>query len=100
MLERDVANLRTTCRFAPELLAPTGKRSGRCFKAPRRPLTGRFERSEAVDLDGVLREIDDARTKKPPGGCAWRRWVGTTTRWFGVGLIRAKTRRTRRIKQP
>ena len=71
MLERDVANLRTYFgRFAPELLATDyGKEIWALFQAgtlrPDAQLTGRFERSEkAVDLDGVLREIDDARVEE------------------------------------
>ena len=71
MLERDVANLRTYFgRFAPELLATDyGKEIWALFQAgtlrPDTQLTGRFERSEkAVDLDGVLREIDDARVEE------------------------------------
>lgn len=68
ILERDVANLRSYFgRFAPELLATNyGKEIWALFKAgtlqPDTPLTGHFERVEpAVDLDSVLREIDDAR---------------------------------------
>ena len=68
ILERDVANLRSYFgRFAPELLATRyGKEIWALFEAgalqPDTPLTGRFERVErAVDLDSVLREIDDAR---------------------------------------
>ena len=71
MLERDVANLRTYFgRFAPELLATEyGKEIWGLFQAgalhPDVPLTGRFERSEkAVDLDSVVREIDDARSEE------------------------------------
>jgi RIO kinase 1 len=71
MLERDVANLRTYFgRFAPELLATEyGKEIWGLFQAgtlhPEVPLTGRFERSEkAVDLDSVVREIDDVRREE------------------------------------
>jgi len=68
ILERDVANLRTFFgRYAPELLNTNyGKEIWALFEAgalqPDTPLTGRFERVEqAIDLDSVLREIDDAR---------------------------------------
>lgn len=68
MLERDVANLRTYFgRFAPELLATKyGKEIWALYEAgslqPEVALTGRFARREkAVDLDSVMREIDDAR---------------------------------------
>ncbi|MBK9702734.1 MAG: serine protein kinase RIO [Betaproteobacteria bacterium] len=68
ILERDVANLRSYFgRYAPELLATDyGREIWALFEAgalqPDTPLTGRFARVEkAVDLDGVLREIDDAR---------------------------------------
>jgi len=68
ILERDVANLRSYFgRYAPELHATNyGKEIWALFEAgslePDTPLTGRFERVEkAVDLDSVLREIDDAR---------------------------------------
>jgi RIO kinase 1 len=68
MLERDVANLRNYFgRYAPELLATEyGREIWALFEAgqltPDTPLTGRFERIEkAVDLDGVLQEIEDAR---------------------------------------
>ena len=68
MLERDVANLRTYFgRFAPELLATEyGKEIWALFQTgtlhPAVQLTGRFERSEkAVDLDSVVREIENAR---------------------------------------
>jgi RIO kinase 1 len=68
ILERDVANLRSCFgRYAPELLATRyGKEIWALFEAgtlqPDTPLTGRFERVEkAVDLDGVMQEIDDAR---------------------------------------
>jgi RIO kinase 1 len=71
MLLRDVNNLRDFFgRFAPELLA---SRYGdeiwdlyqRGMLQPDTPLTGRFERvAKAVDLGGVLREIDDARAEE------------------------------------
>jgi len=68
ILERDVANLRNYFgRYAPELLATHyGKEIWALFEAgalqPDSPLTGRYERVEkAVDLEGVLQEIDDAR---------------------------------------
>jgi RIO kinase 1 len=68
ILERDVANLRNYFgRHAPELLATDyGKEIWALYEAgalqPGSKLTGRFERIEkAVDLDGVMREIDDAR---------------------------------------
>ena len=68
ILERDVANLRNYFgRHAPELLATDyGKEIWALYEAgalqPDTPLTGRFERIEkAVDLDGVMQEIDDAR---------------------------------------
>ena len=71
MLERDVANLTSYFgRFAPELLAT---RYGREIWAlyehgelhPDTPLTGRFvESAKAVDLHGVMREIDDAREEE------------------------------------
>jgi len=68
ILERDVANLRSYFgRYAPELLATDyGREIWALFEAgalqPDTPLTGRFERVEkAVDLDGVLQEIEDAQ---------------------------------------
>ncbi len=68
MLERDVANLRNYFgRFAHELLATDyGREIWALFEAgqltPDTPLTGRFARIEkAVDLEGVLQEIEDAR---------------------------------------
>jgi RIO kinase 1 len=68
ILERDVANLRNYFgRHAPELLATNyGREIWALYEAgalaPDTPLTGRFEQIErAVDLDGVMREIDDAR---------------------------------------
>jgi len=71
MLERDVANLRNYFgRFAPELLATEyGKEIWALFQAGTLrtdvQLTGRFERGEkVVDLDSVVREIDDARLEE------------------------------------
>jgi RIO kinase 1 len=71
MLERDVANLRNYFgRFAPELLATEyGKEIWALYQAGTLSLdvqlTGRFERTEkAVDLDSVVREIDDARLEE------------------------------------
>ena len=68
ILERDVVNLRNYFgRYVPELLATNyGKEIWALYEAgalqPDTPLTGRFERIEkAVDLEGVMREIDDAR---------------------------------------
>ncbi|MEO8739922.1 MAG: PA4780 family RIO1-like protein kinase [Casimicrobiaceae bacterium] len=68
MLVRDVDNLRRYFgRFAPELLATNyGMEIWALYDSgalqPDIELTGRFERSEvAVDLEGVMREIDDAR---------------------------------------
>ena len=68
ILERDLANLRSCFgRYAPELLATRyGEEIWALYEAgtlqPDTPLTGRFERAEkAVDLDGVMQEIDDAR---------------------------------------
>jgi RIO kinase 1 len=68
ILERDVANLRGYFgRYAPELLATDyGAEIWALYEAgalqPDTPLTGRFERVEkAVDLESVIREIDDAR---------------------------------------
>ncbi len=71
ILLRDVANLRDFFgKFAPELL-PTGfgpeiwDLYQRGLLTPETPLTGRFVRQEgAVDLGGVLREIDDARAQE------------------------------------
>jgi RIO kinase 1 len=68
ILERDVVNLRNYFgRYVPEVL-PTnyGKEIRALYEAgalqPDTPLTGRFDRIEkAVDLDGVMQEIDDAR---------------------------------------
>jgi len=71
MLERDVANLRSYFgQFAPELLATDyGREIWALYEAgalhPEVALTGRFEQSrKAVDLGGVLREIDDARAEE------------------------------------
>jgi len=68
MLVRDVDNLRRYFgRFAPELLATNyGMEIWALYDSgglhPDVVLTGRFERSEvAVDLESVMREIDDAR---------------------------------------
>jgi RIO kinase 1 len=68
IMERDVANLRNYFgRYAPELLATDyGQEIWALYEVgallPDSPLTGRFERVEkAVDLDGVMQEIDDAR---------------------------------------
>jgi RIO kinase 1 len=70
MLERDVANLTTYLgRFAPELLTTEyGKEIWALYEEgdlhPEVELTGRFEQSEeAVDLESVTREIDDARAQ-------------------------------------
>jgi RIO kinase 1 len=71
MLERDVANLSGYFgRFAPELLATQyGKEIWALYEhgdlRPDMPLTGRFaETRKAVDLNGVIREIDDARAEE------------------------------------
>ena len=71
ILERDVANLRNCFgRYAPDLLATDyGREIWALYEAgalqPDTPLTGRFRRLEkAVDLDGVLQEIDDARLEE------------------------------------
>ena len=70
MLLRDVANLRDFFgQFAPELLATEyGPEIWSLYQAGLlsvdTPLTGRFERSQAsVDMQSVLREIDDARAE-------------------------------------
>jgi RIO kinase 1 len=71
MLVRDVDNLRRFFgRFAPELL-PTdyGSEIWARYESgtlhPDAALTGRFEQVEtAVDLDGVMREIDDVRLEE------------------------------------
>jgi RIO kinase 1 len=70
MLLRDVANLRAFFgRFAPELLNTNyGHEIWDLFQRgmlhPEVVLTGRFERKgRAVDVGGVLREIDDARAE-------------------------------------
>jgi RIO kinase 1 len=70
MLERDVGNLTTYFgRFAPTLLnTDYGKEIWALFEHGELHtevvLTGQFERStEAVDLDSVMREIDDARAE-------------------------------------
>ena len=60
----------TSAAFAPELLATEyGKEIWALYRGgdlhPEVELTGRFERSEkAVDLDSVVREIDDARLEE------------------------------------
>ena len=71
MLERDVANLTSYFgRFAPELLnTDYGKEIWALYEHgelhPEVQLTGRFAHStKPVDLDGVLREIDDARAEE------------------------------------
>jgi RIO kinase 1 len=71
MLERDVANLTAYFgRFAPELLGTDyGKEIWALYEHgalhPDVPLTGRFAHStKPVDLDGVLREIGDARDEE------------------------------------
>lgn len=71
MLLRDVANLRDFFgQFDPELLATQyGPEIWSLYQAGLlsvdTPLTGRFERSQAsVDMQAVLREIDDARAEE------------------------------------
>ena len=71
MLVRDVDNLRRFFgRFAPGLLATDyGKEIWALYESgalhPEVELTGRFERDErTTDLDGVMREIDDARLEE------------------------------------
>ncbi len=71
MLARDVANLTGYFgRFAPELLGTDyGKEIWALYEHgalhPDVPLTGRFAHStKPVDLDGVLREIGDARDEE------------------------------------
>lgn len=71
MLERDVANLRNFFgRFAPSLLTTNyGKEIWAHFSAgtltPETNLTGRYERAKtAVDMEGVLREIEDAELEQ------------------------------------
>ncbi|MDP3085545.1 MAG: PA4780 family RIO1-like protein kinase [Rubrivivax sp.] len=70
MLLRDVANLRGFFgQFAPELLATEfGAEIWDLYQRgllnPQTPLSGLFERKrDIVDLDSVLREIDDARAE-------------------------------------
>lgn len=71
MLLRDVDNLRNFFgQFAPDLM-PTryGEEIWAAYEggmlSPETPLTGRFERQRgAVDVGGVLREIDDARAEE------------------------------------
>ena len=71
MLIRDVDNLRRFFgRFAPELLTTDyGNEIWALYESgalqPDTPLTGHYERVEkAVDLEGVLREIDDVRLEE------------------------------------
>ena len=71
MLLRDVDNLRRYFgRYAPEILATDyGREIWALYESgalnPDVPLTGRFERKErAVDLEGVMREIDDVRLEE------------------------------------
>jgi RIO kinase 1 len=71
MLLRDVANLRDFFgQFAPELLKTAyGPEIWSLYQAgllsKETPLTGHFERSTAdVDMQAVLREIDDARDEE------------------------------------
>jgi RIO kinase 1 len=71
MLLRDVANLRDFFgKFAPELLGTDyGPEIWTLYQtgllATDVPLTGHFDRkTAAVDLGGVLREIDDARSEE------------------------------------
>ena len=71
MLERDVANLRNYFgRFAPELVTTNyGREIWAHYEAgtltPDVALTGRFERKQkAVDMDSVLREIEDTRLEE------------------------------------
>ena len=70
MLLRDVDNLRNFFgQFAPDLLPSRfGEEIWALYESgvlsPDTPLTGRFQRkSGAVDVGGVLREIDDARAE-------------------------------------
>nr|MBP6225919.1 serine protein kinase RIO [Rhizobacter sp.] len=71
MLLRDVANLRSYFgRYAPELLATEYGAEiwdlyVRGMLTPEVVLTGRYEhQTGAVDLSGVMREIDDARAEE------------------------------------
>jgi RIO kinase 1 len=71
VLLRDVANLRNFFGgFAPELLhthfgPEIWDLYTRGLLTPETPLTGRFEqKAGAIDLGGVLREIDDARAEE------------------------------------
>jgi RIO kinase 1 len=71
MLLRDVANLRGFFgRFAPELLATDyGHEIWALYQrgvlSPEVALTGRFEhRHRPADVQGVMREIDDARAEE------------------------------------
>ncbi|NMM28419.1 MAG: serine protein kinase RIO [Glaciimonas sp.] len=71
MLERDVDNLKNYFgQFAPALLASQfGKEIWTLYQAglltPETPLTGRVKQdNRKVDVDGVLREIEDARLEE------------------------------------
>ena len=71
MLERDVNNLTAYFgRYAPELLQTEyGKEIWALYEQgelnPQTPLTGHFtESDQPVDLNGVMREIDDARAEE------------------------------------
>jgi RIO kinase 1 len=71
MLVRDVDNLRNFFgAFAPEILdTDYGKEIWALYESgqltPETPLTGRYEADErAADLEGVMREIDDARLEE------------------------------------
>ena len=71
MLERDVGNLRHYFgRFAPALLKTDyGREIWALYEAgalkPDVPLTGKFERSQkAIDLDSVMREIEDTKLEE------------------------------------
>ncbi len=71
MLLRDVGNLRAFFGgFAPELLQTEFGHEiwdlyGRGLLQPEVVLTGRFEQpTDAADVDGVMREIDDARAEE------------------------------------
>ena len=71
MLVRDVDNLRRFFgRFAPDLIdTDYGKEIWAIYESgalhPEVVLTGRFERDDSLaDLDGVMREIDDARLEE------------------------------------
>ena len=71
MLLRDVGNLRQYFgRYAPELLATQyGAEIWSLYErgllSPQSPLTGQYEPQQgAVDLSGLMREIDDARAEE------------------------------------